>query len=312
MILDVYRPQYPPPLILASPLRMRVRSVSPPVGSEARVESQFPQRLSEFVGDEGVEEGVETAVDVEEKGREGRNVHQALAEFAHVRPLLPLETEVVGKHANAERNDHGYEQADNLPPIYQRIPPMRRRRPAPTSAAAGAAGRQPRSDRVKDGRDAVPAAAAAAAAGDDGRDTAAAAGGRGLAAKEQEEVMLLPLGEHLGAAVGRVGRRRDGQSGRGGSAGPGRAALLVLGSPAVAERRRRGRGVAEVRRSGHRRGGKDAEHASAAAEGGRRRRRTGNTDGEIVEGHPPPASPPPPGDVHPVLLRWTVLLLSSS
>ena len=81
-----------------------------------------PLQLLELVGNERVQDRVESAVDVEQESGERGQVHEFDADVLRVGPLLPLESDVVGEHADGERDDHGDQQTYDLTSGDQRVP----------------------------------------------------------------------------------------------------------------------------------------------------------------------------------------------
>ena len=81
-----------------------------------------PLQLLELVGNERVQDGVEPAVDVEQEGGERGQVHEFDADVLRIGPLLPLKSDVVGEHADGERDHHGDQQTDDLASGDQRVP----------------------------------------------------------------------------------------------------------------------------------------------------------------------------------------------
>jgi len=81
--------------------------------------------LSELVRDERVEQRVEAAVDVEDEGRDWRDVHVDVRVFVRAAPLQPLDTQVMRQHAQRERDDDGGQQPDHLAsrrqPIFRQL-----------------------------------------------------------------------------------------------------------------------------------------------------------------------------------------------
>jgi len=91
--------------------------------SSAPTAAQVGERLPELVGDECVEERIETAVDVEDERRDGRDVH-VLVEVGVVgraAPLLPLDAHVVRQHAQRERDHDRRQQPHHLASRRQRV-----------------------------------------------------------------------------------------------------------------------------------------------------------------------------------------------
>ena len=87
------------------------------------VHVQVGERMSELVGDERVEQRVETAVDVEDESGDWRDVHVhvEVSVVDGAAPLLPLDAHVVRQHAQRERDDERRQQPDHLAPRRQQV-----------------------------------------------------------------------------------------------------------------------------------------------------------------------------------------------
>jgi len=83
--------------------------------------AQVGESLSELVRDERVQQRVESAVDVEDQGRDGWNIHFLVGITPGRAPLVPLNTCVVRQHAESKRDDDSRQQTDDLAPRRQRI-----------------------------------------------------------------------------------------------------------------------------------------------------------------------------------------------
>jgi len=89
---------------------------TPTASAQAR---RFGDGRPELVGNERVQERVETAVDVEQKCHDRRQVHMAgvlLVGFRlRVGPLLPQHPDVVRQRADGKRHDERDQQPDDFP-----------------------------------------------------------------------------------------------------------------------------------------------------------------------------------------------------
>lgn len=104
---------------LGSPRTTHGRHVIAPPAAAA---VQVGDRLTELVRYEGVEERIETAVEIEHERGYWRNDEYQIRVGGGVRgPALPLQPGVMRQHADGERDDEGNQQSDDSSPTAQRM-----------------------------------------------------------------------------------------------------------------------------------------------------------------------------------------------